>query len=106
MSQKRIYPSHAARQAAYRARRECARQAALEAKGLPPLPAIATVPAWPRWRSTFAAATQLLTNSLTEMQDYFDLRSQSWQESDRGEKHQEQIALLEAALEALGELSG
>jgi hypothetical protein len=104
MPQQRIHVSAAARQAAYRARREHARQVALAAKGLPPLPAIATLPGWARWNASFRAAHELVAESLSQMQDYFDDRSENWQESDRGTEHQERIASVEAVLDALGEL--
>jgi hypothetical protein len=106
MPQERKHNTDAARQRAYRARREQARQIALTQKGLPALPAIATVPGWPRWNASFTAAHALIADSLTQMQDYFDDRSQTWQESERGAEHQERIASVEAALDAVGELIG
>ena len=104
MPQQRKYSTNAARQQAYRARREQARQVALTAKGLPSLPAIATLPGWKRWNASFAAAHELVADSLGQMQDYFDDRSESWQQSDRGTEHQERIASVEAVLDTLGEL--
>lgn len=104
MPQQRKYNTNAARQEAYRARREQSRQIALAAKGLPALPAIATIPGWPRWNASFTAAHALIADSLSEMQDYFDERSENWQESQRAEEHQERIASVEAALDALAEL--
>jgi hypothetical protein len=105
MPQPRKHASAAARQAAYRTRQEEARRAALGAKGLPLLPAIATLPGWARWNASFMTAQALLTATLSEMQDYFDDRSETWQEGDRGEDYQERLALVEAALEAVGELT-
>ena len=104
MPQQRKYNTNATRQEAYRARREQNRQVALAAKGLPPLPSIATIPGWTRWNASFTAAHARVANSLSEMQDYFDDRSESWQEGERGEDHQERIASVEAALEVLTEL--
>lgn len=104
MPQPKIHASAAARQAAYRARTEQARQAALMAKGLPPLPVIPTLPGWPRWNAALTTAQELIACTLSEMQDYFDDRSESWQESDRGEEHQERIASVEAVLDAVGDL--
>ena len=46
----------------------------------------------------------LVADSLRQMQDYFDARSESWQQSERGEEHQERMASVEAALDVLGEL--
>lgn len=104
MPQQRKYNTNAARQEAYRARREQSRRSALAAKGLPSLPAIATLPGWSRWNASFTAAHALIADSLSQMQSYFDDRSESWQESERGEDHQERIASVEAALEVLTEL--
>jgi hypothetical protein len=104
MPQPRRYVSAAARQAAYRARCQQARQVELAAKGLPSLPSLPTLPGWPRWKASFRAAQELLTDTLNEMQDYFDERSESWQESERGEQHQERLASVEAVLEAMEDL--
>ena len=104
MPQPKIHVSAAARQAAYRERCEQARQLALSAKGLPSLPVISSLPGWTRWNASFRAAQELIACNLSEMQDYYDDRSESWQESERGEEHQERIASVEAVLDALGEL--
>jgi hypothetical protein len=104
MPQPRKHASPAERQAAFRARREQARQVELAAKGLPSLPAISSIPGWSRWNASFRAAQELIACNLSEMQDYFDDRSDTWQESERGEDHRERIASAEAVLEALGEL--
>jgi hypothetical protein len=105
MPQPKIHASEAARQAAFRLRREQSRQAELAAKGLPALPSIPSMPGWPRWNAAFVSAQELVAVSLREMADYFEARSQSWQEGERGEEHQEKIASAEAVLEALSELT-
>jgi hypothetical protein len=105
MPQPKIHASEAARQAAFRLRREQSRQAELAAKGLPALPSIPSMPGWPRWNAAFVSAQELVAMSLREMADYFEARSQSWQEGERGEEHQEKIASAEAVLEALSELT-
>lgn len=104
MPQPRKYASPALRQAAYRKRCEQARQAALAVKGLPCLPVIATLPGWTRWNASFRSLHAMLAETLGEMQDYFDDRSQSWQESERGVDHQDKIASVEAVFDALEEL--
>jgi protein involved in temperature-dependent protein secretion len=104
MPQPKLHACAAARQAAYRQRCEQARQAALAAKGLPSLPVLATIPGGARWKASLRSAQELIADTLGEMQDYFDERSESWQESSRGEEHQERIASVEAVLEALEEL--
>jgi hypothetical protein len=105
MPQPKKYGSAAARQAAYRQRCEQARLGTLTGKGLPALPVIATMPGWSRWNASFASAQELIAGTLGEMQAYFDARSDSWQDGDRGEEHQEKIASVEAVLEALSDLS-
>jgi hypothetical protein len=104
MPQPKKHTSAAARQAAFRARREETRQAALSAKGLPSLPMISSLPGWARWNASFKAAHALITESLGEMQDYYDARSENWQESERGDEHQEKIASVETAVDALSDL--
>src|SRR5471030_264933 len=105
MPQPRRHVSAAARQVAYRARTEQARQHAASAKGFPSLPPLATMPGWPRWHATFRMAHDLIDGAVSEMRDYYDDRSDAWQESERGEDHQERIASVEAVLEVLGELN-
>jgi hypothetical protein len=105
MPQPKKYASPAARQAAYRHRCEQALQVTLAGKGLPSLPVIATMPGWPRWNASFRSAQELIADTLGEMQDYFEDRSESWQEGERGEEHQEKMASVEAVLDALGDLT-
>jgi hypothetical protein len=101
MPQPRMYSSHAARQAAYRSRQEQAREQQLHAKGLPPLPAIAGMPGTCRWRGAVSQAICLLTTVVNEMQDYFDERSEEWQEGERAEEHQQRIEAVEDIVDAL-----
>ena len=103
MPQPKIHPSRAARQAAHRTRQAQARIEQLS-KGLPPLPAIATLPGNARWNAAIRAAHALIACTLTEMQGYFDDRSETWQESKRGEEHQDRIAYIDAAHDAIVEL--
>ena len=104
MPQPRKHASGAARQAAFRARREEARQVEVAAKGLPSLPAISSMPGWTRWNASLKAAHELIADTLGEMQDYYEDRSERWQESERGETHQEKTSSVEAVFEALGDL--
>lgn len=104
MPQPRKYANRAAQQAAYRARQENALQVTLALKGLPSLPVIATMPGWARWNASFRSAHEMIADTLGEMQDYFEDRSQSWQDGERGEEHQEKIASVEAVVDALSDL--
>jgi hypothetical protein len=94
----------AARQQRFRERQAQVRRTEQLAKGLPALPVIPTLPGWPRWNASFLAAQELIACSLGEMQGYFEDRSESWQESQRGDDHQEKIASVEAIMQALGDL--
>lgn len=62
------------------------------------------MPGWARWNASFQAAHALLADTLGEMQDYYEDRSESWQESDRGDEHQEKITSVEAVVDALSDL--
>ena len=104
MPQPKIHASPAARQSAYRRRCEQARRVGLVARGLPSLPAIAALPGWKRWNASFAAAHQLIECALDEMREYFDDRSESWQEGERGDEHQERISSVEEVLDAVSGL--
>jgi len=105
MPQPKLHASAAARQDSYRKRRENARLIELAAKGLPPLPVISSLPGWPRWKASVEAARQLLNQTLAEMEEYFEDRSESWQEGERGDEHQERIASVEAVVDAMSELN-
>jgi hypothetical protein len=104
MPQERKYASSANRQAAYRRRCQQARRIELLSKGLPPLPAIPTMPGWPRWNTSLRLAQDLIERTQVEMEQYFDDRSETWQESERGEEHQNAIGTVQAALEAMSDL--
>ncbi len=73
----------------------------LQTKGLPALPAIATLPGSARWAAAISQANCLLTAVVDEMQDYFDARSEEWQEGERGETHQQRIEAVQEIVEAL-----
>ncbi len=105
MPQHRLHASAAARQAAYRARCTRARQVELASKGLPSLPAISTIPGWPRWNAAIEAARELVERTVEEMQEYFDDRSEDWQESERAEQHQEKLDTVQTLLDAFGDLA-
>jgi len=80
MPQPRKYETRAEQQAAYRQRRAASEQELLARKGLPPLPAIPTLPGHVRWRAMIKQAHTLLSQAADEMQSYHDDRSEPWQE--------------------------
>ncbi len=98
MPQPRKYASRAERQAAYRRRTQSARAAEQQRKGLPPQPAIATMPGTARWRAAIVASRALLEMVREEMEDYAGDRSEAWQESERAEQHQEWVDALESLI--------
>ncbi len=104
MPQPKLHASAAARQAAYRKRCEQARRIELVSRGIPPLPAIPAIPGWPRWNTSLRLAQDLIERTLAEMEQYFDDRSETWQESERGEEHQNSIGIAQAALDAMSDL--
>ena len=104
MPQSKKHPTHAARQAAYRDRCELARRAQLTERALPALPPISSFPGTARWNAAIRRASELLETIRAEMESYHDDRSTEWQESERGDEHQERIAQVEAALDAVSEL--
>lgn len=104
MAPPRRYADHAARQRAYRARQEQARQEDLQAKGLPPLPALPTVPGRARWQALLRRAEQAVALARDEMQAYYDGRSDTWQEGERAAALAEQIEQLSAVLDDLAAL--
>lgn len=99
------HSDRAARQKAYRERQEAARREALAAKGLPPVPAIPTLPGTARWKALHAQAVAALETMQAEMQGYFDDRSEAWQDGEKGEAFTERLAQIEAALDAVNEIA-
>ena len=100
------YANHAARQAAYRQRLAVARREEQREKGLPPLPAVASIPGQARWARMTEHAVGLLGAMEAEMQDYYDQRSDAWQESERGESFLERIAAVQEAGSLMHDLRG
>ncbi|HOC32284.1 MAG TPA: hypothetical protein PKK84_08595 [Armatimonadota bacterium] len=100
----RKYENAAARNAAYRKRQAEAQRLEQLRKGLPPLPAIPTMPGNCRWEKMLAEAGILLRTVLDEREDYHDDRSDEWQESERGEDFAERTDALREIEEALDAL--
>jgi hypothetical protein len=112
MPQIRRYPSGAERQRAYRQRHQ---QLPPESVIIPPgiipqqpsiplAPAIGSMPAQARWGALIHQADSTLRIVHGEMESYFQDRSQSWQEDERGEVFQEKIQALEELIDGLQEL--
>lgn len=104
MPQPRRYETRAEQQAAYRQRRAISERELLAHKGLPPLPAIPTMPGKARWNAMLAQAHELLTAAVVEMQTYHEERSEPWQESVQAEQLLTDVELLEEILAQLKEI--
>ena len=103
MPQPRKYVNRAAQQAAYRKRQVSSQQELLSLKGLPPLPAIPTLPGQARWTAMIAQAQRVLTEAIEEMQSYHDDRSEQWQNGPRAEALLARLEHLQDALASLQE---
>jgi hypothetical protein len=103
MPQPRKYANRAQQQAAYRQRRALSEAQRLAQKGVPPLPAIPTMPGTARWSAMVAQARMLLSEAAQEMQFYHDDRSEVWQQSERA---QELLARMEQLEELIDQLEG
>ena len=103
MPQPRKYANRAEQQAAYRQRRIVSEHELLSQKGLPPLPAIPTMPGNARWSAMIAQAHLLISEAVVEMQDYHDDRSEQWQDSTKAE---ELLAKREHHQETMDQLQG
>ena len=95
------YSDGPARQRAYRQRQKQARNQEQAAKGLPAAPSLSTLPSQHRWQALHAQALAALTMLQTEMQNYYEARSESWQQSERGDNFAERIAAYEALIAEL-----
>ena len=97
----RRYSDPAARQRAYRERQAQARLAERTLKGLPATPLLATIPGERRWQTLLEQARTALSCMHTEMQAYYEDRSETWQEGERGEALLERLDSVEALLSDL-----
>src|SRR5258708_40348041 len=62
-----------------------ARKQELQAKGMPPLPAVSTIPGSRRWEALGQQALLLLQSIQEELPAYYDERTELWHGSQRGE---------------------
>jgi len=95
MPQPGKYRSNAERQDAYRQRCRKAQESLHAAKGLPPLPQVATIPGWGRWNRVLNQAEQTLRTVHDEMQAYYEDRSDEWKDSERAETFAERMESVE-----------
>jgi hypothetical protein len=62
------------------------------------------MPSMSRWTTALAHAYDLLNSTQGEMQAYFDERSDTWQESEKGEEFQRKIDSVQEAINALDDI--
>jgi hypothetical protein len=91
------HENSAARQKAYRLRREACRIADLSAKNIPAHAPIPTIPSQARWQALIQLAFETLQTVQKEMENYRDDRSEEWQESEKADLFQERIDRVEEA---------
>ena len=101
----RQYSDRAEKQAAYRKRQAEARRAEQEAKGLPALPSVPTLPGEKRWQAMQEQARALLQTMADEMQAYYDERSEKWQEGEKGDAMQERMDAINGLLDQMDVIS-
>ena len=95
--------SNAERQKAFRERVR-RRLAAVDTPApLPDKPKLSAMPANKRWSAMLDQAKAILTTRRDEMQEYFDDRSETWQEGDKGTAFQERLDAMESVLDELDE---
>ena len=97
MPEPKQHDTNADRQRAYRQRQKQARAAAM-VTGAPAAPAIPTMPSKKRWAALHEQATEAIRTMHSEMQTYYDERSDAWQESDKGDEFQGGIEAAETLL--------
>jgi hypothetical protein len=73
-------------------------------RGLPPLPTIPTIPGAVRWRAAIQSASAILRAVVEEMENYYDDRTERWQESGRGESLQDNLQALSDVLDGLEQM--
>ncbi len=86
-----------------RAYRDRLKQRALG--NLPAAPILSNIPPERRWKALHDQARTALQTILDEMEAYQGERSDTWQESDKGEAFQERLDALTETLESLDDLA-
>ena len=102
----RKYANQALRQAAYRERTRQSQDSRLLQRGLPPGPAIATMPGTARWNAAIKQARVLVEMVVEEMQGYHDDRSEEWQETAQASALTERMDALQELIDQFAEAEG
>lgn len=96
--------TNAQRQAQWRRRQAKLQQDALAAKGLPPMPVIASLPGIARWSAQQLMVQSILEDMRDQMQSYYDDRTKRWQESDRGQAMLDRLLELDSIIQSVDSL--
>lgn len=88
----------AARQKRYRRRQQDIRRREQIDKGLPPMPAISSMPGTARWRAALEAAEALVNETFDEMEAYYEERTMNWKESLQADQHKDRQREIKAIL--------
>lgn len=99
------YDSPAARQKAFRDRKAQAIKEQLAAKQFPNAVAVSNIPSMTRWKALHTNAQATLEAMQSEMQAYYDERSEQWQEGDKGQHFQDLLDQLDQAKTAVDEIT-
>src|SRR5580658_9575943 len=95
----------AIRQSRFRKRQQETRRREQREKGLPSMPKISAMPGKARWQATVEAAEALLSQAAEEMEQYWEERSETWQESYGAEEHLQRTKRLAKIAETLSEMA-
>ena len=99
----RQYANNAAKQRAYRDRARLDRIRERREKGLPATPPIPTIPAQRRWDAMLLQAQATIEMAREEMEDYFNDRSETWQDGEKGEALNERMEDLDTIVSSLND---
>ncbi len=92
--------TNAQRQAAYRRRQRDMVDELFSMRGLPLLPAVSSIPGWPRWKEAMTRIGAQMEVIESEMSAYYDDRSERWQESDQAQMFYERLEILRQLIES------
>jgi len=105
MAQTKTHTDNAARQKAWRTRQAERMQELSQTRIIPAASAIETLPSRARWSSLLTNGANALTAARDSMQEYYDARSEVWQEGDNAERMQETIDTLEELINQIAALT-
>jgi hypothetical protein len=103
MPRPRRHESNSQKQRAYREREKLALSSSMQ--NLPKPSGLSAVPSAARWRLMKKQALTILRQLDLEMQNYWDARTEDWQQSEKGDAFQEWIDKVQDAVQAVEEIA-